>query len=127
MGCDPVRKIVQFALHPEQFREGAADLFVERARGEKFGFLTEVADLNALGPGDRAQVRLELTGDQAEEGRLARAVGTNQPDRFTRVKLQRDVAQHDLRAELLGDTLYRYSSHGVMLQKAADLRYDPTP
>ena len=67
--------------------------------------LLKVSDVDASGPGDRAEVGFEFLGHQAKERGLARAVDPDESDGFTGVDLGRRVAQHDLRSELLGHAL----------------------
>ena len=65
--------------------------------------LAEVADGRAALDRDLAGVRLFFPHDHAKDGRLARAIGTNEPDLLTAKKGARGVHEENLAAVLFGD------------------------
>ena len=69
--------------------------------------LAEVADGELLRDRDLAVVRRFFAGDHAENRRLAGAVGSDEPDLFAGIELERRVHEEDLLAVLLVDVRER--------------------
>ncbi len=82
----------------------SGDGFIQnRAALHLFYILAEIADVEALGNGDRAIVRLLFAHDHAEESGFARAVGANQAHLFAGVQLEGSVDEDQLLAVLFAD------------------------
>ena len=107
--------LLELLFELEEVGEDAEDLVVERAVEGDGRLLRQVSNLHAAGGRDGAQVGFEIAGEQAKEGGLAGAVGADQAHGLAGVEVQRDVAQHDLRSELLGDALDAYGGHAFII------------
>ena len=70
-------------------------------------FLAEVADRHALWQRHVAVVGMILAGDEAEDRRLARAVGADEADLFAGIELHARVDEEDLVAVALVDLVER--------------------
>ena len=82
---------------------GGHDLGQGRSAGHLAHLLGKIADHRASGAGNLALVRLLLPGDQAENGRLAGAVGTDQAGAGGRENLHGGVVEQHPGAVLLAD------------------------
>ncbi len=98
-----------FELVMERTETAAAgDRFVDHASpGHLFDVLPEIADVIRRGSDDLAVVRRFLARDDAEERRLAGAVGPDQADLLAGVELKRRVHEEQLLAVLLRQALNR--------------------
>src|SRR6266545_2018238 len=110
----------------------ARDGLVEhRAAGHLLDVLAEVADGQLAGHRDLALVGGLLAHDQAEEGGLARAVGTHESDLLARVELERRVDEEELTAVLLaqaGKGDHRAGGRtGIAVSETFTSSLDPTP
>ena len=63
------------------------------AAGGKFGLLRNIAQPRALARRDLAAIRLDLARENAEQRRLARAIGSDQSDASALFDGEGDVAQ----------------------------------
>jgi hypothetical protein len=69
--------------------------------------LIEVPDRQLARTLDTAVIRSLLPDDQAEDGGLARAIGTNESNSLSGVYLKRGIHKEDLASVLLGDVRKR--------------------
>ena len=69
--------------------------------------LAKVADRQLLGDRDRALVGSFLADHHTEKRRLARPIGTDQPDFFAGIQLKRSIHEEQLFAILLIDVCER--------------------
>jgi hypothetical protein len=82
----------------------ARDGFIQnRAPLHLLYILAKIADVKALGNGDRPFVRFLLVHDHAKEGGLAGAIGPHQADLLAGIQLKRSVDKNQLLAVLFID------------------------
>ena len=92
------------SLQPDLDRVGIAAIEQAQGRGELFGdgrreeeavrVLGHVRDAGLLVARDRAALRGKQTGERAEQGRLARAVASEERDDLALRELEVDAVQH---------------------------------
>ena len=86
-------------------------LVPERAARLPLRLLLEIAEMDRRVETDRAAVGVVLAGQDAQQRRLAAAVGADQPDPLARADLERHPVQHRLGAEVLFDTVNFEKDH----------------
>ncbi len=98
-----VLKVGELVVQIAQPPAAGNGLVQHRASGHLFDVLAKVADGQLLRHEDFAVVGVLLAGDHPEERGLARAIGTDEPDLFTGIELERGVDEENLAAVLLAD------------------------
>jgi len=68
--------------------------------------LRQVADRSAANELDRTGGRFSLPGNELQQGRLAGAIGADEPDLFTRWDRERDVVQDANAVDIKCDCIY---------------------
>ena len=84
----------------------------QRAGRQLQDVLRQVADARAAGAGQLALVGLALAGEDAQERRLAGAVGADEPDALARLDGEADLVEDELAAEGEGELVRGDERHG---------------
>src|SRR4029077_1976892 len=85
--------------------------------------LVEVDHAKARGAFDGAGIGRDLSGENAQQGRLAGAVEAEQPQARARAKGEAEIAEERASAEFFGDVLHRNQALGAAVGgREIDLR-----
>ncbi len=105
--------LFQLVLELEQRRQTGPDDLDHRLAGLEVGLLPQQADADAGPDVQIAVIRPIVAGQELHQGRLARAVGADEPDPLAGAHLERKVLEDRIAAELPAEPCCRDQDHGI--------------
>src|SRR4051794_2576562 len=113
---DRVGELLRMASQICDVGESRGRFVPHRAAWLELRMLLQVAEHCRSMNFDATAIRLDQSGDDSHQRRLAGAVGTNQGYALSRANIERDAVEHRLRAKMFDDILQRQQDHGARVR-----------